>query len=153
MNNQRNNNNNDRNVPRILRTKEDGTLMALDQDGNLNENLNEQTITKAQEYREYGQPLYEDYINQKLSRYNRNNGDYENEPIERDNRRLSEQQPNNDGKKNKWLWGILGIALLVIIIAFVSFCNRQDDTDAPVDDNQVAQEHSANIPSRSSISS
>lgn len=133
------NENNNNNAPRILKIREDGTIVVLVQNDELNENLNEKTVTREQEYREYGQPLFEDYINQKLSRYDRNKGDYDNEPVEQDNRRPLEQQPNDDGKKNKWLWGFLGLVLVVIIIGIVSFCNRQDDTDAPVDDNQVAQ--------------
>ena|SRR5699024_419864 len=144
------NENNNNNVPRILTIREDGTIVVLVQNDKLNENLNEKTVTREQEYREYGKPLYEDYINQKLSRYERNKGDYDNDDAnqeqdnirpddyytDRDKQRDWEQKQGLDKskKKNKWLWGFLGLALIVIIIAIASFCNRQDDVQSPSSD-------------------
>lgn len=139
--------NENNNVPRILRIRKDGTIVALDQKGDLNENLNEKTVTKEQEYREYGKPLFEDYINQKLSRYERNKGEYDDVNQEQDNARPDDyytdrdkqreweqkQELDNTKKKNKWLWGFLGLALIVIIICIASFCSRQDDVQSPND--------------------
>src|SRR5699024_12790126 len=91
--------NENNNVPRILRIRKDGTIVALDQKGDLNENLNEKTVTKEQEYREYGKPLFEDYINQKLSRYERNKGEYDDVNQEQDNARPDDYYTRSEERR------------------------------------------------------
>lgn len=137
-----------REYPTILNVESDGKIIALDKFGELNTELNTNTITKEQEYKVFGKLLFNEYNTQSMSRYDKNKDEYDNDTSnhrpddfynDRDKKRDWEQQQALDKskEKNKWLWGILIAILFAVIILFMQFCDRE--SQAPVDEQNQTE--------------
>ncbi|WP_281512302.1 hypothetical protein [Mammaliicoccus vitulinus] len=130
--------------PKILKIENDGKIIALDQNGNINTDLNTHTINDEKQKLVFGQILYSPYSRTEKNKndYNENNKNAENYYNQRDRER--EWQLQDEKKqaktKNKWLGFLLTIAIVVIaflVIKGTLFNNNQNEN---VTDNEQLQQ-------------
>ncbi|MDW4404374.1 hypothetical protein QI045_12715 [Staphylococcus saprophyticus] len=139
-----------RDYPKILKIEDDGKIIALDKNGQINTDLNIHTIDDNKQHLVFGKILYNPY-----SRYEKNRNTYNenlnqnNRPEdyynERDYKRDWEQQNeiHQSKRKNKWLGILLTIAIVVIaffVIKNFTF-NNEDETNSDVANEQLQQEN------------
>ncbi|MBM6209956.1 hypothetical protein H6K96_12115, partial [Staphylococcus epidermidis] len=105
--------------PKIIEIKEDGRMIALDKNSQLNTDLNEHTLTEEQQYEVFGEILLKKKQNDDPKRYY-NERDY-----------IRERQLEEENRKNKTIkrWLMFGvIALLIIVVIFVvRSCSNTND--------------------------
>ncbi|WP_215395021.1 hypothetical protein [Staphylococcus aureus] len=143
-----------REYPKILKIENDGRIIALDKHGRVNSQFYTNTITDEDSIKVFGlkfKLLYHDYVNDNLSRVEKNKDSY-NENIstrnrpedyynERDFRRdLEQQQENTKAKrKNKWLVAVIVVLLIGLVILLFKSCSNGNEQQ-PTDNNDTSQE-------------
>jgi len=146
--------------PKILKIENDGKVIALDRQGRINTDFNTNNINDESFYNVFGKrfgDLHRRYVDENLSRLDKNKNDYQedaqqSQPTkpqdyynERDYKRDLEQQNEieKSKRKNKWLWGLLIVAILIIAFFVIkgqlSNNNEQDD-QASKENEQLQQE-------------
>lgn len=125
-----------REYPRILKIEDDGKIIALDKNGQINTDLNIHTIDDEKQNVVFGKVIYNPY-----SRSERQNEDFNKRPEDYYNQRDRErewqlQEENKKSKsKNKWLGILLSIAIVVIIVIITMNVLTKDDTEVSNNDS------------------
>lgn len=149
--------------PKILRIENDGRIIGLDKNGRINNEFNTNTVNRENFFKTYNaefNTLYDKYKSENLenlSRYEKNKNSYSPEQQarpsndsagyynDRDLRHELEQQQElkSSKRKNKWLFFLLAIAIIVIgIFMAKSYFNSQAETEKQAslnNDNQQLQ--------------
>ena len=135
-----------RDYPKILKIEDDGQIVGLDKQGRFNSDFYTNNIDNRYFYNVFGvdyETLHEKYVNENYSRYEKNRNNYEDSTFrstrpenyynERDFKRDLDQQNEikNSKRKNKWLGGLLVVAVVIIAFIFVSkyFSNDNANND------------------------
>lgn len=134
--------------PKILKIEDDGKIIALDKNGQINTDLNIHTIDDDKQRLVFGKVIYNPY-----SRTERNYDDYNKRPEDYYNQRDRErewqlQQENKKAKsKSKWLGILLTIAIVVIvgIIAMNFLSNKNLESNSEVANNEQVQQQNEQL--------
>lgn len=126
--------------PKIIKIEDNGDIVALDKRGRVNTEFNINNINNDKAYNTFGtsfDKLHDDYINENLSRYEKNKQSYrDQDQTERVKPYDERYDLNNDNlyvpkKKNKskkWFSIIIGlIAIVVIIFLVISYITNKDE--------------------------
>lgn len=150
-----NNTENFRDYPKILKIEDDGQIVGLDKQGRLNSDFYTSNIDDKYFYNVFGtnyDTLHEKYVNENYMRYEKSKAHStrpENYYNERDFKRDLDQQNEikNSKRKNKWLVGLLVVAVVIIAFIFVSKFfssdnanNDQANVNQDADNKQLQQE-------------
>ena len=116
--------------PKILKIEDDGKIIALDKNGEINTDLNIHTIDDDKQRIVFGKVIYNSY-----SRSDKNYEDHNKRPEDFYNQRDRErewqlQEENKKTKsKNKWLGILLSITIVVIIAIITMNLLTKNDTE------------------------
>lgn len=143
--------------PKIVRIEDNGDIIALDKHGRVNTEFNINGINNEKAYERFGtsfDKLHDEYINENLSRYERNKQSYKDqEELKRDDEYNNRQNFNDDNlhypkkenKSKKWISILLGIIAIVVIIFLITsyFNNKSEEKrqqDQQAETNQQLQQ-------------
>lgn len=120
--------------PKILKIEDNGDIIALDKHGRVNTQFNINTINNDDSYKTFGtsfEKLHDIYINENLSRYEKNKQGYRDQDEIKGNNLNNDNSdsPNKESKSKKWLSILLGIVAVVVLIFIVTsyFNNKSEE--------------------------
>lgn len=148
--------------PKIIKIEDDGKIVALDKHGRVNTDLNINSINNEKAYETFGtsfNKLHDEYINENLSRYERNKQSYKDqEELKRDDEYNNRQNFNDDNlhypkkenKSKKWISILVGIIAIVVIIFLITsyFNNKSEEKrqqDQQAETNQQLQQENQQL--------
>lgn len=116
--------------PKILKIEDDGKIIALDKNGEINTDLNIHTIDDNKQRIVFGKVIYNSYSrsDKSYADYNKRPEDFYNQRDREREWQLQEENKKTESK-NKWLGILLSITIVVIIAIITMNVLTKNDTE------------------------